>query len=127
MRGRARRFLRWPTLPPSREQMVVFFRGVLVQIKMRRPQEQTLDQQARDQTGKICAKQNTSLAGGNNVGGEDREKTFRVNGLYLWCARRDSNPHDFTHCHLKAARLPIPPRALGIPAGTIRPAGSTAP
>src|ERR1700712_1191473 len=30
----------------------------------------------------------------------------------LWCARRDSNPHDFTHCHLKAARLPIPPRAL---------------
>src|SRR3954452_9700009 len=35
----------------------------------------------------------------------------------LWCARRDSNPHDFTHCHLKAARLPIPPRALGIPAG----------
>src|SRR5213080_3673590 len=34
----------------------------------------------------------------------------------LWCARRDSNPHDFTHCHLKAARLPIPPRALGRPA-----------
>src|SRR3954452_14022509 len=35
----------------------------------------------------------------------------------LWCARRDSNPHDFTHCHLKAARLPIPPRALlGMPA-----------
>jgi hypothetical protein len=32
--------------------------------------------------------------------------------LGLWCARRDSNPHDFTHCHLKAARLPIPPRAL---------------
>jgi hypothetical protein len=30
----------------------------------------------------------------------------------FWCARRDSNPHDFTHCHLKAARLPIPPRAL---------------
>src|SRR4029077_4789019 len=30
----------------------------------------------------------------------------------LWCARRDSNPHDVTHCHLKAARLPIPPRAL---------------
>src|SRR3954454_1481014 len=29
-----------------------------------------------------------------------------------WCARRDSNPHDVTHCHLKAARLPIPPRAL---------------
>jgi hypothetical protein len=32
--------------------------------------------------------------------------------LNFWCARRDSNPHDFTHCHLKAARLPIPPRAL---------------
>jgi hypothetical protein len=32
--------------------------------------------------------------------------------LGFWCARRDSNPHDFTHCHLKAARLPIPPRAL---------------
>ena len=31
---------------------------------------------------------------------------------FAWCARRDSNPHDFTHCHLKAARLPIPPRAL---------------
>ena len=44
-----------------------------------------------------------------------------------WCARRDSNPHDFTHCHLKAARLPIPPRALGIPAGAMQPAGSTAP
>ena len=38
-----------------------------------------------------------------------------------WCARRDSNPHDFTHCHLKAARLPIPPRALGIPAGANSP------
>jgi hypothetical protein len=62
--------------------MVVFIRRVLVQIKMRRPQEQTLDQQARDQTGKICAKQNTSLAGGNNLGGEDREKTFCINGLY---------------------------------------------
>jgi hypothetical protein len=31
---------------------------------------------------------------------------------WVWCARRDSNPHDVTHCHLKAARLPIPPRAL---------------
>ena len=34
------------------------------------------------------------------------------NELRAWCARRDSNPHDVTHCHLKAARLPIPPRAL---------------
>ena len=29
-----------------------------------------------------------------------------------WCAREDSNLHDLHHCHLKAARLPIPPRAL---------------
>ncbi len=36
----------------------------------------------------------------------------------LWCDRRDSNPHDFTHCHLKAARLPIPPRALFFRIGT---------
>jgi hypothetical protein len=39
----------------------------------------------------------------------------------LWCARRDSNPHDFTHCHLKAARLPIPPRALLGSAPDLRP------
>src|SRR5256885_16814768 len=38
-----------------------------------------------------------------------------------WCARRDSNPHDVTHCHLKAARLPIPPRALGKPASACAP------
>jgi hypothetical protein len=57
-----------------------------------------------------------------------RKKRLRNQRLkWVWCARRDSNPHDFTHCHLKAARLPIPPRALGIPAGTMRPAGSTAP
>jgi hypothetical protein len=46
---------------------------------------------------------------------------------WVWCARRDSNPHDFTHCHLKAARLPIPPRALGIPAEGLASTGSTAP
>src|SRR5437868_4662478 len=28
-----------------------------------------------------------------------------------WCAREDSNLHDVTRCHLKAVRLPIPPRA----------------
>ena len=44
-------------------------------------------------------------------------KPRNINNVFRWCARRDSNPHDFTHCHLKAARLPIPPRALGIPAG----------
>ncbi len=38
----------------------------------------------------------------------------------LWCARRDSNPHGVTHCHLKAARLPIPPRALRMSDGTLR-------
>ena len=58
----------------------------------------------------------------------DRHVRFKPIRRYLgWCARRDSNPHDFTHCHLKAARLPIPPRALGIPAGAMQPAGSTAP
>ena len=41
-----------------------------------------------------------------------------------WCARRDSNPHDVTHCHLKAARLPIPPRALGRSARNLRRTGS---
>src|ERR1700738_2150971 len=43
-----------------------------------------------------------------------------------WCARRDSNPHDFTHCHLKAARLPIPPRALCRIRRALRRTGSTA-
>ena len=27
-----------------------------------------------------------------------------------WCKRWDSNPHDYCHCSLKTARLPIPPR-----------------
>src|SRR4029077_7419253 len=45
----------------------------------------------------------------------------------FWCARRDSNPHDVTHCHLKAARLPIPPRALERSARDLRPTRSTAP
>src|SRR5712664_4608193 len=42
------------------------------------------------------------------------EKSLAIStpNVGVWCARRDSNPHDFTHCHLKAARLPIPPRAL---------------
>ena len=40
---------------------------------------------------------------------------------FSWCARRDSNPHDVTHCHLKAARLPIPPRALGRSARDLSP------
>jgi hypothetical protein len=88
MRVRARRFLRWATLLSSREQMVVFVRGAFVQIKMQRPQEQTLDQEARDQTGKICANQILTFAVGNNVRVKDRENIFRINGLCLWCARR---------------------------------------
>ncbi len=45
-----------------------------------------------------------------------KDAVISSNYAWVWCARRDSNPHDFTHCHLKAARLPIPPRALGKPA-----------
>jgi hypothetical protein len=41
--------------------MVVFVRGALVQIKMRRPQEQALDKDARDQTGKIRTEQDTDV------------------------------------------------------------------
>src|SRR6266851_7736738 len=72
MRVRTGRFLRWATPLPSREQMVVFLRGALVQKKMRRPQEQALDQDARDQTGKICTEQSVS----NNVGVEKSRKHF---------------------------------------------------
>src|SRR5262249_13653533 len=47
-----------------------------------------------------------------------RKKILRFQPqVWRWCARRDSNPHDFTHCHLKAARLPIPPRARRVAAG----------
>src|SRR3954464_890763 len=49
--------------------------------------------------------------------GRQSEKLSDFKADFLrWCARRDSNPHDVTHCHLKAARLPIPPRALMRPA-----------
>src|SRR6476659_3493871 len=61
--------------------------------------------------------------------GNVETKHSNIKAQFLrWCARRDSNPHDFTHCHLKAARLPIPPRALGWETGGLglRPAGSTA-
>jgi hypothetical protein len=50
-------------------------------------------------------------AASNNVGVKIAKISFASMAYCLWCARRDSNPHDFTHCHLKAARLPIPPRA----------------
>jgi hypothetical protein len=55
VRVRARRFVRWATLLSSGEQMVVFLREALVQIKMRQPQEQALDQ-----TVKICAEQSSN-------------------------------------------------------------------
>ena len=45
------------------------------------------------------------------IAGPENLSDFRNKDL--WCARRDSNPHGVTHCHLKAARLPVPPRALG--------------
>jgi hypothetical protein len=45
---------------------------------------------------------------------------------WVWCARRDSNPHPVTDCHLKAARLPIPPRALVATGPGTSQAGSTA-
>ena len=47
MRVRARRFLRWATPLPSREQRAVFLRGALVQRMLRRPQEQTLDHEIK--------------------------------------------------------------------------------
>ena len=30
--------------------------------------------------------------------------------IFLWCRRRDLNPHGFPHTPLKRARIPIPPR-----------------
>jgi hypothetical protein len=105
MRVRTRRFLRWATPLFSLEQMVVFVRGALVQIKIRRPQEQALDKDARDQTGKICTEQNTDVRCGNNVGVEKRENIFRINGLCLWCARRGCLPHT------SPGRQPAPIRA----------------
>jgi hypothetical protein len=51
---------------------------------------------------------------------ERKPNDFKAN-ILTWCARRDSNPHDFTHCHLKAARLPIPPRAQGSDRHGVRP------
>ena len=33
-------------------------------------------------------------------------------GMFNWCPRGDSNPHDFRRYHLKVVRLPIPPPGL---------------
>ena len=59
--------------------MVVFLRGALVQIKMQRPQEQTLDQHARYQNREDLRETNTSLR--CNVGVEVRE-TFAASMTY---------------------------------------------
>ena len=87
MRVRTGRFLRWATPLPSREQMVVFLRRALVQKKMRRPQEQALDQDARDQTGKICTEQSTNIrCVSNNVGVEKSRKYFSYQWLVAYGA-----------------------------------------
>src|SRR5467141_2526040 len=92
---------------------MVLLRMRLVQIKMRRTKRGSAD------PGRETRARSTIIGVGNNVGIGVREWFFVSMTYAVWCARRDSNPHDFTHCHLKAARLPIPPRALGIPAGWI--------
>lgn len=82
---------------------------------------------AFDETGSLdnlMPLQETNQAGtlGNSRATSAKNAVISMLIVGLWCARRDSNPHDFTHCHLKAARLPIPPRALGKTApGTERP------
>ena len=39
-----------------------------------------------------------------------QEKDTQTGVLFLWCGRRDLNPHGVTHRNLKPARLPISPR-----------------
>src|SRR5882672_8267652 len=85
---------------------MVLLRMRLVQIKMRRTKRGSAD------PGRETRARSTIIGVGNNVGIGVREWFFVSMTYAVWCARRDSNPHDFTHCHLKAARLPIPPRAL---------------
>jgi hypothetical protein len=77
----------------------------------------TFDQgQSRDGFVPGLEANNVRTRGANEVvafpGNIRKSITISMLRVSLWCARRDSNPHDFTHCHLKAARLPIPPRAL---------------
>jgi hypothetical protein len=74
----------------------------------------------KDDEGDTChpeepQQENRAQRNGRCTSGSNKpnEKVMRFQRkTWEWCARRDSNPHDFTHCHLKAARLPIPPRAL---------------
>src|SRR3977135_1488852 len=108
MKVRARLSLRWASLLPTRKQLVVFLREILAQT------ERTTTRANAGSTSERRwwkSSKNRFIAS-NNVGVEIA-KIFFVSIAYCpWCARRDSNPHDVTHCHLKAARLPIPPRAL---------------
>src|SRR3981081_342767 len=85
---------------------MVLLRMRFVQIKMRRTKRGSAD------PGRETRARSTIIGVGNNVGIGVREWFFVSMTYAVWCARRDSNPHDVTHCHLKAARLPIPPRAL---------------
>jgi hypothetical protein len=64
---------RWATPLHAREQLVVFLRGASVQIKMQRPQEQALDQDARDQTGRFGRNKALTFAA---MGVENSEKYF---------------------------------------------------
>jgi hypothetical protein len=76
MRVRIRRFLRLAAPLPSREQMVVFLRGALVQLKMRRAH-----QRARIKQGRYARNRALTFAVSNNVGVEKSRKYFRINGL----------------------------------------------
>src|SRR3981081_1625062 len=123
MKVRARLSLRWASLLPTRKQLVVFLREILAQT------ERTTTRANAGSTSERRwwkSSKNRFIAS-NNVGVEIA-KIFFVSIAYCpWCARRDSNPHDVTHCHLKAARLPIPRRALRvIGTGNLRRTGSTA-
>ena len=41
-------------------------------------------------------------------------RSRQIDTIYSgWCGREDSNLHGVTRCHLKAVRLPIPPRPHG--------------
>ncbi len=44
---------------------------------------------------------------------------FHQSTFFVWCPRRDSNPHTSRHMDLNHARLPIPPRGLRCKAKTV--------
>src|SRR5258708_31011287 len=123
MRVRPHRFLRWATPLPSREQMAVFLRAALVQIKMRRPQEQ-----AREIKQKRFARDKLLTFGSNNVGVEKARKHFPYQWLtddgalggtrtptILLTATSRQRVYQFRH------------ERFGYRLDRLRPAGSTAP